>query len=264
MPVSRKRSGGPIASAFRKALRGRRGTRWGSRVQYGKNPGRKTRFFKAVKSAMMKASDVKAKYQAYYFQGGATATRVFTHDSLHQLQLAATNTDTSIPTALTAGGLDNQRIGSDVYSIGFRVRGSFGIPFNKRNTIIKIWKVEYNSNQGTPTDVTNWYRNVTGNNALDPVNTERFPGVKLLKTLRVPARDLNATDATSIHQLYYNLWIPWKRHLKYATGGAANPSAGCKEHMSLIMTCYDTFSTLATDNLIVDHDQAVTWYYKDL
>lgn len=232
-------------------------------LQAGSRPGRRTKFYSKVKRALLKASDLKAKYQAYYFQGGATATRVFTHDSLHQLQLCSTNTDTSIPVALGVGAGDNQRIGSDVYSIGFKIRGSFGIPFNKRNTCIKIWMVEYNSNQGTPTDATNWYRNVTGNNMLDPLNTERFPGVKLLKVLRVPARDLNATDATSIHQLYYDIWVPYKRKLRYVTTSLSNPGSGCKEHLSLIMTCYDTFSTLVTDNLIVDHDQTVTWYYKD-
>lgn len=253
----------------------RRGTGWTSvsstGAQYGKSKkGRKTRFFKAVKRAMLKASDVKAKYQSYTFATGVTPTRTFAHDSLVACLLGGTSTaDNSWPTALAAGTGDNQRIGSDVYSVGFRVRGSFGIPFDRRNTTVKIWMLEYNSNQGTPTDVTNFYRNVTGNNMLDPINTERFPGVKLLRTLRCKARDLyvergELTDSGSIHQLYYDIWIPWRRHLKYASTANSNPQAGCKEHLVLIMSAYDTFSAISTDNVIVDHDQMVTFYYKDI
>lgn len=270
MPVSQKRSGGPISSALRKMMKSRRGTRWSSRVQYGKRPGRKNRFFKRVKAAMLKASEVKAKYQAYTFGGGGTPTRTFLHDSIHSCVLGGTVSDNNVPTALAAGTGDNQRIGSDVYSIGFRVRGTFGLPFDRRNTTIKIWLVEWNSNQGSPTDVAQFFRNVTGSNLIDPINTERFPGVKLLRTLRAKARDLyvergELTDSGSIHQLPYDIWIPFRRKLRYASTANGNPTAGCKEQFGLVMTCYDTFAASAlSDNVVVDHDQMVTWYYKDM
>lgn len=219
---------------------------------------------------MLKASDTKAKYQAYYFGGNATVTRTFLHDSIHACQLGGTSGDTTFPTSLATGTNDTNRIGSDVFSVGFRVRGSFGLPFDRRNTVIKIFMLEYNSNQGTPTDVTNFYRNVTGNNALDPINTERFPGVKLLRTLRAKARDLyvergELTDSGSIHQLYYDIWVPFRRKLRYATATNSNPSSGMKENLVLLMTCYDTFSASSlTDTIVVDHDQMVTFYYKDI
>lgn len=240
------------------------------RAQYGIRTKRANTLYKKVRTAMLRASDVKAKYQAYYFGGNATPQRSFLHDSIHSCVLGSTGSDTSYPTALSNGAADSNRIGSDVYSSGFRVRGSFGLPFDRRNTIIKIWLVEYNTNQGSPTDVTNWFRNVTGNNVLDPINTERFPGVKLLRTLRAKARDLyvergEITDTGSIHQLYYDIWVPFKRKLRYSSTSAANPSSGMKEFLSLVMTCYDTYSAAsATDNVIVDHDQMVTFYYKDI
>lgn len=270
MPVS-KRRGGPLSAAMRKFFRTGRAKTWASRVQGGRKPGRRpTKFAKRVQNAIMKVADTKVKYQGYYFGGGATATRNFTHDSLSACILGGTSTvDTSHPTALGTGTGDNQRIGTDVYSLGFRVRGSFGLPYNKRNTTIKIWLVEYNTNQGNPIDATNWYRNVTGNNLLDPINVERFPGVKLLRTLRATSRDLyvergELTDSGSIHQLYYDIWVPWKRKLRYFNNALSNPTSGSKEVLTLIMTCYDTFSTITTDNVIVDHDQMVAFYYKDI
>lgn len=238
-------------------------------VQGGRKSFRRTRFARRVQRAVLSIADTKVKYQAYYFGGGATVTRVFNHDTLSACILGGTSTvDTSHPTALGTGTGDNQRIGTDVHTVGFKIRGSFGLPFDRRNTTIKIWLVEYNSNQGSPIDATNWFRNVTGNNLLDPINTERFPGVRLLRTLRAKARDLyiergELTDSGSIHQLYYDIWVPWRRHLRYFNNALSNPTSGCKETVALIMTCYDTFSAVPTDNVILDHDQMVSFYYKD-
>lgn len=238
--------------------------------QYGRKKGRaRTSFQAKVKNTVLRMSDTKVKYQAYYFGGGVTPTHTFNHDSLNACLIGGTFTsDNSQPTSIGTGNSDTARTGTEIYSLGFRVRGTFGLPFDRRNTTIKIWMVEYNSNQGSPTDVSNWYRNVTGNNLLDPINTERFPGVKLLRTLRAKSRDLYVqrgefTDAGNIHSLHYDIWIPWKRHLRYNGIAVENPRSGCKETVALIMACYDTRSSLVTDNVIVDHDQMVAFYYKD-
>lgn len=268
MPVSRKR-GRVGASRWQRRVRGPR-RKCTSGPQYARTKkGKPGKFYNKVKTALLKASDTKVKYQAYYFGGGVTPTHTFNHDTLSSCLLGGTfSSDNSQPTSLGAGSGDNQRNGTEIYSLGFRVRGTFGLPFDRRNTTIKIWMVEYNSNQGSPTDSTQWYRNVTGNNLLDPINTERFPGVKLLRTLRATARDLyvqrgELTDAGNIHSLHYDIWIPWKRHLRYAGTPNENPRSGCKETVALVMACYDTRSAAVTDNVILDHDQMVAFYYKD-
>lgn len=268
MPVSQKRG-----RSGRTKWQKRKKRTWGSKaVQYGVRPGRPpTKFVSRVKKALMSVSETKVKYMAYFFGGGPTATRTFLHDSLNACVIGGTAAAAAnYPTSLAGGAGDDQRTGTDIHSLGFRVRGSFGLPFDRRNTTIKIWLVEYNSNQGSITDPAQFYKNVTGNNLIDPINTERFPGVKLLRTLRHKARDLyvergELTDSGSYATLPYDIWIPWKRHLRYNTTSTENPRSGCKEAIALIMTCYDTFSaSSATDTVVVEHDQMVAFYYKDI
>lgn len=218
-----------------------------------------------VKAITLKMSEPKRKDVSLQF----TSNGQFAHDALYECVLNTTDQgNTTVPTRLIASGGQSARVGDEVYSTGFMVRGSFGIPFDRRNTIVKIWLVEYNSNQGTPTNQAQWYRDTTGNNMIDPINNDRFPSAKLLKVLRCKARDLyvergEVTDTGSIQQLYYNIWIPFKRKLHYASASELPPISGSKERFSLIATAYDTSSTITTDTVVVDHRQSVTWYYKD-
>lgn len=198
--------------------------------------------------------------------GGVTT---FAHDSLYECLLHTTlQTDTAVMTSIVVGGGPSSRVGDEVYSIGFRIKGCFGLPFDRRNVQIKLWLVEYNSNQGTPTTQAQWYRVTTGNNMIDPIDNDRFPGVKLLRVLRAKPKDLyvergDITDTGSINQIYYNIWIPFKRKLRYTSTSTVPPISGTKERLSLIMTAYDTPSTITTDTVVLDHRQSVTWYYKD-
>lgn len=220
---------------------------------------------KMMKAVTLKMSEPKRNDVPYAF----SSTGVMVHDTLYEVLLNTTDQASTLPpTRLIVGGGPSSRIGDEVYSTGFMVRGTFGIPFDRRNTIIKIWLLEYNTNQGSPTNQAQWYRDTTGNNMLDPINNDRFPGVKLLRTLRVKARDLyiergDVTDSGSLAQIYYNIWIPFKRKLRYTGTAQTPPISGCKERLSLIATAYDTASTITTDNLIEDHKQVITWYYKD-
>lgn len=218
-----------------------------------------------IKSITLKMSEPKRNDLNLPF----TSNGLMAHDTLYETLLHTTDqANTTVPTRLVVGGGPSSRIGDEVYSTGFMVRGSFGIPFDRRNTIVRIWLVEYNSNQGTPTTQTQWYRDTTGNNMLDPINNDRFTGVKLMKSLRCKARDLyvergEVTDTGSIQQLYYSFWIPFKRKLKYTGTATTPPISGSRERLSLIATAYDTASTITTDNVVIDHRQSVTWYYKD-
>lgn len=219
---------------------------------------------KLMKNIVMKLAETKRVDLNYPIGTGS-----FAHDSIYECILNTTDqANTTVPTRVVVGGGQSSRVGDEVYSTGFRIRGCFGLPFDRRNTTIKMWLVEYNTNQGTPTTEAQWYRSTTGNNMLDPLNDDRFPGAKLLKTFRCKPRDLyvergDIMDSGSINQIYYNLWIPFKRKLRYTSNSQLPPIAGCKERLSLIVTAYDTASTLTTDIVVVDHRQSVTWFYKD-
>jgi len=249
-----------------KALRGGgyQSARAGRMTQYGRKLGSmKGRFVRKVNRAILRMADTRSVNKTWTFgQTGGTAVRSFNHDTLYECILGSTGGNTSIPTGTSGGSADSQRNGGEVYSIGFQVSGMFSFPFDRRNTQVKIWLVEYNSNAGTVTNAGEFFKNVTGNDQLDPINNDRFPGVRLLKTLRLTARDLQ--DASKNGSVYYKLWIPFKRKLRYSTNGLGNPVSGMRENLSLVMGCYDTFGALVTDTLIVDHDQRVSWFYKDL
>jgi len=270
MPVSRKRSA--VQQFMGKGKRRRGVSRWanyqslrqGAVKQFSRYPGsRGGTFTRRVNRAILRMADTRSVNKTWTFgQTGGPAVRTFNHDTLYECQLGSTSGNTAIPTALAGGTADSQRTGHDVMSIGFQVHGMFGFPFDRRNTQVKIWLVEYNSNSGTVTNAADWFKNVTGNDQLDPINNDRFPGVRLLRTLRLTARDLQ--DASKIGSVYYKLWIPFKRKLRYSTNGLGNPVAGMRENLSLVMGCYDTYGALVTDTLIVDHDQRVSFFYKDI
>lgn len=262
MPVSKKRGRiGPSKWEKRK-----RRTRWGP-IRFGRVARiRRPRPGKFVKKVMMAMSESKRVDKSMPF----TSNENMAHDSIYEVILHTTDQgNTTCVTNISNSGSFAGRIGDEVYSTGFRVRGSFGIPFDRRNTVIKIWLLEYNTNQGSPTTEAQFYRSITGNNMLDPINNDRFPGLRLLRKLECKAKDLyvergEVTDAGSIHQLYYDAWIPFKRKFRY-NGNTNNvpPISGSKERLSLIATAYDTASTLTTDVIVNDHKQVVTWFFKD-
>lgn len=200
-----------------------------------------------------------------------TAPHSFTHDNLYVCQLH-NQSDTVQhlhPTSVSQGLNNFERVGTSVKSIGFQVQGMFSVPFDRRNVSIKIWLVSFNSSQGSPLDPAHFYKNITNNTMLDGINNDRFPGVKLYKTLRVQARDLyvehgELVDAGADATINYKFWVPWKRDCKYSDGTGVGPKTGFKEALWLIMSAYDTPSTSNLTDLVVrSNEQRVTWFYRD-
>lgn len=246
--TSRKRKHGrksyTTAKRYKKSvqpIRRRRGTRALSRT---------------MKPVILALCEKKNKRQPDTFNGGSS----FNHDTLYELKLHDRTSNSGV-TAIPQGNGDTQRNGSDVYSYGVRVRGTFSMPSDRRNTTIKIWLVEYNSSQGNPTTKSEFFYADTGNTMLDGINNVKFPGTRLLRTLRVTARDLQ--DQANSSSVYYDIWIPLKRQFKYDSTGVVCPAGGAKEHISLIMTPYDNPAALVTDTVITHHENLVMWYYKD-
>lgn len=232
------------------------------RRRRGTRPRTTRRFIKNIALQLSEAKRVDKNYPI----GGV---HTFAHDGLYECLLNTTDqSNTTVITALVNSGQSGARVGDEIYSTGFMLRGAFGVPYDRRNAQIKMWLVEYNSNQGTPTSQAQWFHNVTGNNMLDPINNDRWPGVKLLRTFRCKPKDLiyeegDLYDAGSINTIYYKIWVPWKRHLRYTSSSSVPPVSGCKERLSIIFTAYDTKSSLTTDTIVVDHDQSCTFYFKD-
>lgn len=224
---------------------------------------------RVAKNVMMNLAENKVRDRATPITPGALSS--YYHNSIYFNTLHNNNdseAEHAYPTSLVQGDENYQRNGREIYSTGFRVRGLLDIPFDRRNTTVKIYKMEFNSNQGSVQDLFHTGVGTTGNKLLDRLNTERFPGSQLLRTLRVTARDLyvergDITDGGSIATLKYDIWIPWKRKLSYKSAVGKGPTGGCKEIMGLAFVFYDAAETLITDAVCTRNEQLVSWYFKD-
>lgn len=193
------------------------------------------------------------------------------HNKLYIWALHDKPGNTGITNLPIGAGADGGRQGREIYSVGFRVRGTFEVPYDRRNTRIKMWLMEWNSGQGTPTTLSEFFSEPIGGSSnvmLNNVNNERFPGVRKLRDLRVKSRDLltNPTGGSgNTYTIYYDVWIPFKRKLTYATAATPSkcPTGGMKEYLSLIAGAYDVAGTLGTDNLITAAKCVCTFYFRD-
>jgi len=161
---------------------------------------------------------------------------------------------------------DTNRNGSDIYCTGFMIRGQVNLPFDRRNTKIKMWLCERSTTDGSPNSYTQWFKSITGSGALDPVDNDRFK-VKSLGELRATARDLyvergELTDAGAESTIYFKKWIPYKRKLKFPSG-SSNVCTGMKEALSVHFLAYDTYNAAETDRVVTALNCAVTCYFKD-
>lgn len=201
----------------------------------------------------------------------------FKHNVLYGCNLHdSDSTNPLSPTNIAQGANGDQRNGKEIYSVGFRIRGVFAVPFDRRNVKVKIWLVDRNENQGNPGLYGEWYLpGGSGNGMLDSLDTHRWHGVKLVRTLRVKARDLYSwpilLDGTNTGEdegadasIYYDIWIPFRRKMEFRSSANTSPFVvGGKERLTLMMLAYDTPSTAETDDVITSHEQQVTFYYRD-
>lgn len=232
--------------------RRRRGTRYG-----GKS--------KVMRNIAFNLAESKHRNMALKFTGGTGAySWNGYHDNLYACHLHNAPTSNGLLNMNIGAGDSSHRIGREIYTTGFRVRGSFGVPHDRRNLRIKMWLAEYNSIQGDITTYTDFFENTVGNGMVDPVNNDRFGHVRKLRDLRVTSRDLQ--DASGTATIYYDIWIPFKRKLGYPNGdtNGVNPMTGVKEMLSLVMLPYDTVGSSSVNDIIVwEHEQCITLYYRD-
>jgi len=188
------------------------------------------------------------------------------HNVLTQFKIIDNTTTTGGILPIT-GTTDGTRNGSDIYAVGIMLRGQVSLPFDRRNTKIKMWLSERNTAQGDANLYNTFFKNVTGSGALDPVNNDAFKH-KYLGELRHYAKDLyiergELTDAGAEATIYFKRWIPFKRHLKF-NGSSSNAAAiGMKEALSVHFLAYDTYNTLVTDRVATTLNMAATMYFKD-
>ena len=106
----------------------------------------------------------------------------------------STSADTIWP---AVGDGDANRTGDMIQATGMKIRGVFEIPNDRFNMRMKIWYVQWNTGDGTPSTQSEFFHNISGNIMLDPIQNKRFRSIKYLGEIKCRPTDIqNATAQT--------------------------------------------------------------------
>jgi hypothetical protein len=220
----------------------------GRRTRRGKTP-----FARAVRKVILNTTE--KCYRSKVIVSGTGGA--INHDSLRPYSLWENGNMDLFP---TQGLGDSERIGDEIYVTGIMVRATFEIPQDRRNTKIKLWFVPHNTDQGVPSTQSQFQHNVSGNTFLDPIQTDRWKGIKYLGM-----HQLKSTDQTTGEQdksIMRKFWIPIYRKVTFQTDTSQTIASGLTERGWIVATAYDTFSTLTTDTVVNRAEMTATLYYK--
>lgn len=193
---------------------------------------------------------------------------------LDQTVASGSANDENFGTTLFPGLGDGnaQSSGNEINATGIMLRGTMEIPQDRTvNTQVRMYLVSWNSSQGVP-DSNSFYHNISNNKMLDPIDSDRYPGVKFMGTLKPHLQrgiaQLTAFDSANISRqngtIMFKRWIPMKKVIRQRfDGNTINRIDNLKEHMSLLFVPYDRFNALTTDRVITAFECTATLYYKD-
>lgn len=158
------------------------------------------------------------------------------------------------------GDSDSDRNGDEIYATGIMIRMMFGQKLDRPNVTFKVWVVAYNDNSLDPTTYGNFLHNITGNVLLDAVQSKRY---KVLKSMTLKSRGLTTEvgEASKEFVRTAKFWIPIKKKIKFIKDDSIS-SSNYYPHMNIIVSPYDSYGTLLTDNIGFAQASA-TLYYKD-
>lgn len=242
-------------------------------------------FATAVKRVILKTAETKFLTQRFKdIASGSSppATAGMFHDDIKEFRLldqtlaAGSSNDTNFGTTLfpSPGDGNANSDGNEIFATGIMLRGTMEIPYDRSNsTTVRMYLVNWNSTQGVP-DSNSFYHNVSNNKMLDPIDSDRYPGVKFMGTLRPNNRGMaqfgqpDYVAANPVNQqntrVLFKRWIPMKKKLfQRFSGSVIDKIDNLKEHMSLIFVPYDKLSTLTTDRVVIGFECTATLYFKD-
>lgn len=268
MPVKRIGSFAARYAAARASGRVYRGVeRWSRRVAgalrnrgtgMAAHGGRRTRrgrtkFARAVRRVILDTTEKCYKSMTVAQGTGASIN----HDTLKAFQLWSAGTTTMFP---SQGLSDGERIGDEIYVTGIMIRCMFEMPQDRRNAKVKLWYVPYNSDQGAPVNQAEFQHNVSGNTFIDPIQTDRWPGIRYLGMHQLRATD-QATGSED-KSFFRKFWIPIYKKVTFREDGSTIIASGLKENGAIIATAYDTYSSFQTDTVVSRGEITATMYYK--
>ncbi|WP_445772307.1 hypothetical protein [Rheinheimera sp.] len=231
---------------------------------------------KTQKSLIRLIKKVNLKESELKFKSRNLDYAAMNHDAIVKIPIWDKDALVSPVSVLPTQGLtDANRVGDRIHALKIKVRLHFDIPWDRKNCKLKVYFLEYNSDQGDPTNYGTLFHNITGNSRLDPVQLKRWG--KSLRYLgdfkpqdmeasytyinsQTPAASALATNTASI---YVNRDIYLNRKIFFTNDGAMTPS-NIKENGCLLIMPYATINTSTNDNIVIGMEGAATMYYKDL
>lgn len=227
----------------RKLLRGKRG------------------FAKAVKNVILRTAEKKFRSTDNPCDSVYNAVAQgypLNHNSIVHCHLINNNSPNGTTHPIPAqGDGDGQRNGDEIYSKGITIRGSIDFPYDRTNSYVKMYLVEWNSTSGGLTKA-DLQHAITGNVMLDPFQHDRWK-IKHIGTFRPREGNytantyLNQLDLTSTGQhgktqsILFKKHIPFKRKLCFKDDNSLVITKGMKEHLSVFFMTYDTQGTNQLD-----------------
>lgn len=158
------------------------------------------------------------------------------------------------------GNSDGERRGDEIYVTGIKVRLVMQVPYDRRNSKFRFYFIEWNSIQGDPSNKANLFHTAINNVMVDAIQTDRYR-VKKLGSARLYSTDQSTTgqDKTIIK----TFWLPIKRKITFINDGTRDVAQGLKEYGTMLITGYDSITSLETDTICPYIEAAQTVYYKD-
>lgn len=222
-----------------------------ARSKYAKRKISYSTISKIAKKVLMKNSETKIKD---YSVGKVE----YYHNSPQLLEL---NQASALPAR--GDGVDN-RDGDKIQKIGTKHMMVLGNKYDRTNVTYRLTYITY------PRDATYSYNtffiNKTGNAMLDRMNTDL---VKIIKTIYIKPQKATLFAGNSLatggsggleYTMVKKVWLPSKSVIRFPDGGSSEAS---NRKFGVLITAYDAYGTLVTDNICYIQHQ-ISNYYKDL
>ena len=223
---------------------------------------------KMIRSVQLSQAETK-------YKTGSFSVVNLTHDSIKSLPIWSS----SASVFPTQGDAQNERVGDRITATSIKVRMSIDIPWDRKNTKIKMYYLPYNSDQGDPETYGHLFNNVTGNSMLDPINFKRWKGIRYLGMYTPKDNDAgsyrivntsSSADAPEANQMagntatiYVNRTIKLNRKAWFQDASNTQPT-NFRENGTILVMPYASTNTSTLDNVVAKIEGAYTLYYKDL
>lgn len=221
------------------------------KVKYAKKthkkrmPKSKTNLVKLIKRVTLKQSE--PKYTAKDW--GKTEMYHNLYTTFH------INANTWYPSEGTG---DDNRVGDRIYQTGICLRMLLGQKADRHNVTFKMFVIQVP--KGVSFSYSGWFRDITSNTLLDPVNTDLCKVIYHKTIKKIIRPDLSGVGGADKELTFpHKVWIPRRKLIKFQQDGG---TAHNDNDLYFIICPYDAYGTLQTDNIsYIEMTQTI--HYRD-